>query len=306
MTEARVIDAAARKRARWSPGEWCVRGEVRDLPPPFHFYLTITSDCDGPRLERFLAVGKAFRHRFGLPITDSLFPGWLRRQALAPAPGGVSPPASPPPWSRERLIEKTGPILARYHEGWFDVIHGWIQRFTIKIADDFRLRTRVWRPVVGHRARFVAPPDWQQIEPPRYLVMRYALPVSRSTFTIVGRVGRRKVFELSSRTFDPEHRFLPQPFMVDLHPLMGSAPEDLHHLELDFILKGTAGSTLVVKDLSLTSDCRATVRQEKDLLEAFNICIKAFTSHGVGAVLGVQVLYVAPLGGRPVVCGLPQ
>jgi len=288
MTEKDVIEAAARKRSRWTPGESCVAAEIRALPPPFHFYLTITSDCDGPRLERFLAVGETFRRRFGLPIADSLFPGWLRKQALEPAPVGTPTPAAAPTWSRRRLLERAGPLLTRCHEGWFDVIHGWIQRFTIKIADDFTLRSRWWRPVVKHRARFTAPPDWQQVEPPRYLVMQYALPVSRSTFTLVGRVGRRKVFELSSRTFDPEHRFLPQPVMVDLHPLMGTDPDELLRLQVDFTLKGTPGSILVVKDLCLTSDGRATVREEKDLLEAFNIHIKTFTSHGVGVVMGVQ------------------
>lgn len=297
-----LIDIAARRRVESPPPPSAVQADVRELPYPFHYFFSIASDCDGPIFERFLRVGQAFREEFGLPIADSIIPGWLHRAGQV---GRYSkergPSKTQPIFDRNRLIEKVGEILSRYHRGWYDVTHGWIQRFMIKIAGDFELTVSGFRRFARRTAKFTAPPGWQQLEPPRFLVMRYALPMAGSSFRMIGQVGKEKVFELPSSDFEPECRFLPMPLTVDLYPLMGNDPDRLHNLKLHFSMTGPRGSKLVVRDLALLSDTRETVKEEITTMKAFNIFLSTFTSHGVGAVLGVRSC-IAPESADPRWC----
>jgi len=234
-------------------------------------------------------VGKVFRHDFGLPMADSIIPGWLYRKGERGRYSKESGSGKEQPvFDTQQFVEKVGPILARYHEGWYDVVHGWIQRFMIRIAKNFSLTTRIPRIKATHRAKFVAPPDWQQFEPPRFLVMRYALPLQGSSFVLRGWVRKRVMFELNSAALDPPYRFVPLPVVLDLYPLMGNDPKDLFDLQLEFVLTGPRKSKLTVKDLCLLSDTRETVRNEIQVLSQFNMFFSTFTSHGIGVVLGAQ------------------
>lgn len=284
---------------------------LRYLPYPFHNYFTITSDCDGPCIPRWKHVGETIREKLALPISDSIFINWLVRRGEANRGNKRERNSRKTPvFDRKRFIEKNAFMLRRFHRGWFDVIHGWLRRFMIKIADDFHLRcgsrrnyalqlliTRLFGktprytlPSRKHRVVFVAPPGWQQFEAPRYLYFRYVLPIEGSYFNIIGYVDSKEVFSIDSRQFDPHHRFVALPETIDLYPLMGKDPDKLLNLKVDFELvsAGASEATLSVEQPMLLSDIREDVLYHFNLMREFNLCLSTFTTHGIAMAIGVR------------------
>ncbi len=316
LRTALVEQALERKASAPEPPAGAEAAELEPLPAPFRHFFSITSDCDNPddQLERWRRVGETIRLRHGLPIADSIFVDWPIQRGERPSflKDGASTAA--PGLDRDRYVDANFFLLKQFHRGWFDVIHGWLMANSILVPR----RLRFGPPPGGERGaarwvdceanptltlggpeegaprsvrlRFYAPPDWLQEWPIRYLYFRYALPIRRSRFVVRGYVDGERVFRVESqRYFEPHHRLRPLPALIDLLPLVGNDPEPRKKIEIVIELRdrGTGG-TLVLEDVTLLSETRADVERQMRVLDAFNLNLSVFSSHGVGMVLGAR------------------
>lgn len=276
--------------------------EPRSLPYPFNKFITIASDCDAPSYEKFINIARVFRHDFGLPIADSIFPSWLYRRGFK-SYFSKSTSGKTPCFDSSLFEDNNVEILNLSYRGWYDTIHGWIQRFMIKISDDFTLCIGIGQKYIkflpkkiisksiglksSKRIFFRAPEGWQQMEAPRFLSMKYQMPVESSYFLIEGFSKNEKIFTIHSSNIKQGHRLVPLPYTVDLFQYTQDA-DILHNLYLKISLYGPIGSVLKVEKPTLYSETKETVSHMADVLKGYNINLKVYTSHGIGAVVGAQ------------------
>ena len=289
LLEARrqaLVEEGLARRAAVDPVDRPARAETRTLPYPFRSFITVTSDCDGPNLERWRYVGETFRETFALPIADSLFILWMVKRGHTQRGAG--------PFSLDRFLDQNAFLLRRFHRGWFDMIHGWFEFMTLSVGDGFELEATGEAGLSPRRrVRFQTPADWKQVPmarknaPPRHLCLRYALPRSTSSFRMTGWYGTEKLFEIGSGSFEPQHRLVPLPAIVDLGEHM--VPDQrLLDLEIEFELSNEAGHRLVVEEPMLVSATREEVARHIEIMRRFDLQLSAFSTHGIATALGAR------------------
>lgn len=289
--EVAIRAAAGRMRPEDLPTGTRI-ADVLELPPPFTTWFSMTSDCDSPKEHRYLDVGAIVREQLGLPIADSYFPDWLfRRGQQRVSAEETQRSGRVLAIDHDRFLEQNAAWLRAFHRGWFDVVHGWIQRLMVMITPDFVLTASARR----HRAEFNAPVGWQQAQAPRYLALRLRMPLNTCSFRLIGVHGAAELFTIDSgaqRIAASQLGF--GDYVLDLWPLVGTDPERLRAIAIEFELGGPEDAVLEVRDACLLSCIRADIIEQRDWLERFNVGSSVFTSHGIGVLLGVRGMSETP------------
>lgn len=293
------------------------KANFRLLPYPFLGYLTIASDCDSPRLEAFLGVGKKIREYFSLPISDSFFPNWLYRQGLN----------SEQNFDIEKFETKLFDWLRLFHAGGIDSIHGWFMRVRIMIADSlllcsplFSLKKNRYKEIFRHhnissdhtrfpnkRSRlvtFTTPPGWHAKDPPRYLIFKLYMPLEKSKLDIKfiaknSVIGSKEVFVNTSCL----SRQSPSEILIDMTELFNVKEVDFNQFKIRFTHMGYGMA--YIGNPALYSNTRAEILAQEKLLERYNLYADVYTSHGGGYDIGRRTVIKTSSADPRVIAELP-
>ncbi len=246
---------------------------LRYLPFPFKNYCSIASDCDGPNIDKFNNLGRIFRYEYNLPIADSYFVNWFYKKGLAQET-----------FDNSRFIKNNFDWMQNFYDGWYDVIHGWIQRMLIKIADSFELKENQKKKV-----DFIAPEQWQYIEEPKYLYFELEMPITSSYLTIDIIHSGSILCTINTNDCMQYNFFKKNGFVIDLFKVVKQISTEninYHDLTFNFKLYGV-NSTAKVENLCLLSDTRADIIQQAEIFKLFGLQATSFSSHGIGLLFGV-------------------
>lgn len=297
----------------WPAGAVAV--EMRDLPFPFSNYASLSNDCDTITV-KFDEVGLAFsyiRETLGLPIADSFFPDLVcTGQPVRVRFKGPQPlPASAMDITATRMRELSGEYVRKFHQGWFDSVHGFALAVCAKLpvskpeAENEALitpaqrdprplnRRKVHVVAVGNevfplsmRFRFMSPEGWRTPRPPRYLLMRLAAPRGPQTVRIALWVKDELRADLLGAPPVPTVPVCTsQDYLLDLWDAIGLDVEALHNVEVEVTAVGPDGSYVEIEDIAVISHITADLDRVRRLLGIYNMTTAVFTSHGLGLVL---------------------
>jgi hypothetical protein len=238
--------------------------DIRPLPYPFHTYLTINSDPDNMGGDDFEKIHALVNQDHGLNIGDQVFincpPDFAQRSFFhLEMRGDEAVPVD---------LRRFHRFLAAYHRGWIDGIHGWSCQPHTTAETEFKL---VVEKEQASRTIALKADDFDPKEV-HFATFEYRLPTAGSVCRMqnghqplpVRPLGAASEGMDSNVAWTPAHARLP----------------DRPGPELSFHLKGNRGAVLEVRNLVVTTFCRARAEAEARFLRNAGLGFLTYTEHG--------------------------
>lgn len=236
--------------------------QLRDLPYPFHNYLTVISDCDNQTFEDRQKIYAIVHDRYQLNMGDQVFISQSRPEPGAPIDlewrdGKISPLD----W------QKFYDFLVWHRRGWIDSVHGWGAWFWISSDQSCEL-TSTGEPV-SQTLKF-EPTLSMHPSNQHYLLLQFKTSSPGLAWDLVQSGQALNVTPI-----------------VDLPHSMGSRSEwtaayvmlpRATHCEVTLRVKGQG--TLSVRHAALTNGGRARLQAEADFLREYRTRFATYIEHG--------------------------
>ncbi len=236
--------------------------ELRDLPYPFHNYLTVISDCDNQTFEDRQKIYAIVHDRYQLNMGDQVFISQSRPEPAAPIDlewrdGKISP------LDWQKFYE----FLVWHRRGWIDAVHGWgawfwtsnDQSCDVTSSGEPTSQTLKFEPVLSMH------PSNQH-----YLLLQYKTSSPNLAWDIVQDGQSLSVVPI---------RDLPHSISngTEWTPAYVLVPRTTH-CEVTLRVKGLG--TLSVRQVALTNGGRARLQAEADFLREYHTRFATYIEHG--------------------------